>query len=329
MTRRAIRLLSRDGPPIAVPRLVALLRACACWCPDELDIDAVLALAARPALEAVRDALLGHVVEPLLARAPERVTESTLERIQALFGGCARHPYTLALLGARPGTPLPVRDRIAGLTAGMFPARDAAHTVLARSPLAFLVVLNVRVGQGDEIVWLAALLQALLDANPTLHCTVVTRRAHLYDHPRVRAVPILDDGALDATLALRYDGVMHVSEPGWPDVAWHPSLDARVHALLADQQPALVITGTVGHNHFVYPSVALDGRDIAVARSLDRLGAENIYDGCQRLLAELGLPTRVAEERPAAPDPLTGSPSADAGRSGKRLWAVSRGRSRW
>ena len=319
MASGVIRLLSTDGPTLAVPRLVALLSACVCWCPERLDVGAVLGVAARSALERFRDDLLGHVVEPLLARTPELVTEATLERILVVFSDCARLPYTLQLIGARPGAPPAVRHRIADLTVGAFPHRAVAREVLARGPFALLVVLNVRIGQGDEIVRLAALLQALLDTNPTLHCTVITRRVYLYDHPRVRTIPLLDDEAVGAALALPYDGVVHLSEPGWPEVAWHPPLDARVRELLASQHPALVVTADVGYNHFVYRSVALAGQEIAAARSLDRLAVENIYDGCQRLLAELGLPTRVAEEPPSAPDLLAGCPSADADRAWERL----------
>ena len=315
----AVRLLSTDGPTLAVPRLFALLRACVRWCPERLDVGAVLTLAARPALQEFRDGLLGHAIEPLLARAPDRVTDTTLERIQAVFRDCARLPYTLQLIGSRPGAPPSVRDRVAAFTARMFPARDAAQNVLARDPFALLVVLNVRIGQGDEIVRLVALLQALLDTNPALHCAVVTTRGYLYDHPRVRTVPLMDDPALGEALAQRYDGVVHVSEPGWPELVRHAPLDARVREILARQHPALVITADVAYTHFVYRSVALAGQELAASRSLDRRTVKNIYDGCQRLVAELGLSTRVAEEPPRAPDLLTGCPSTDADRAWERL----------
>jgi hypothetical protein len=316
VARTAMDLLSRNESPGSAGRLVALLRACVSWCPEHLDVDAVIDGAGRPAVEGQRDALLGHVVEPLIARAAERLTESTLDRLEEAFAGCARRPYTLALIGDRSGASRPVQARAAARAGSMFPARAAARALLVDRAFDLLVVLNVRLGQGDEIVRLGALFQALLDANPALRCTVITRRTYLYDHPRVRTASIRDDAATGAALALPYDGVMHVREPGWPEVAWSSWLDARVEALIAERPPAFTITGRIGWNHFVYDSVMLGGRELAGARRLDRLGAQNIYDGCQRLLAELGLPTRIGEEAPATPSPYTGAPSADA----DRIW---------
>ena len=313
-----VRVLRREAlDPAIRARLVPVLRAYTNWSPELLDVQMLLELAASPPLGPHRDALLGYVLEPILASAPERVTDAELQGILGSFEGCARLPYTLHMLGERPGTASSVGRRATGLTEQAFPARAAAHAVLARQPFHVLVVLNVKIGQGDEIVRLVALLQALLDANPGLQATVVTTRTYLYDHPRVRTIPILDHAAVGAALGTEYDGVIHVHEPELPEVAWDPPLDARVRDLVAARPPALVVTGDVGRNHFVYRAGKLDGRDIAADRALDQPALDNIYDGCSRLLAELGLRARVAEERPSGPSLLTGIRSVDA----ERVWA--------
>jgi hypothetical protein len=315
-----LRLLQSEAvsPPIRA-RLVPVLRAYASWCPELLDVQTVLRLAASPLLSAHREALLGRVLEPLLAHAPARATETVLQAIQAAFDGCARLRYTLHMIGERQEIAPSVRQRAEALTGPAFPARAAARAVFGRDPFHLLVVLNVRVGQGDEIVRLAALLQALLDANAGLHVTLVTRRTYLYDHPRVRPVSIVDPAAVGGALEVQYDGVLHVEEPGWPEVSWDPPLDARVRELVVSRRPRLLITAEVGHNHCVYSRVELDGRDIAAERALDRLDVDTIYDGCARLLAELGLRGRVAEERPTGPSLLIGDRSLDAERAWARL----------
>ena len=60
---------------------------------------------------------------------------------------------------------------------------------------------------------------------------------------------------------------------------------------------------------------AVGGRDIAAERGLDRLSVDSIYDGCQRLLAELGLDDRAGDEHPRGDCLLTGLASADATRA--------------
>jgi hypothetical protein len=313
-----LEILPRAGlAPTSRARLIPLLRTYASWRPELLAVEATIELAGQPPLRAYRDVLLGHVLEPLLARAPERVTGASLERILVAFSDSPRLPYTLRMIGERRQVAPVVRRQAAELAASAFPARTIARAVLTRQPLDVLVVLNVRIGQGDEIIRLVALLEALLDGNPQARVVIVTPRPYLYDHPRVRPVHIRHRLDVDAALAERHDGVVHIHEPGWPEVAWDPALDARVRELIAAQRPALVITGDVGYNHFVYRSVALDGREISAERALDRLTVDNVYDPCHRLLAELGVRGRVAEEAPAGPSVLTGQPSADA----ERAWA--------
>jgi len=310
------RLLSDPRPDTPTrDRLVAVLGSLVSWRPELSSVEAIVELASRPSLDAYRNTLLGDVVEPLLVREPGAVTDAVLDRLVAVFGGCPRLAYTLAMLGERPAAASAVRDRVAALAAE-FPLRAAARAALAGEPFDLLVVVNVRIGQGDELIRLVLLLQALLDARPTLRVTLITRRTYLYDHPRVRPVSILDEAAVDCALGGSYDGVVHLSERGWPDLAWRGDLDARVDDLIAARRPALAITIDTGVNRFVYRTVVLDGREVAPTRGLDRPTVDSVYDPLRRLLIELGLRAPAAEETLIGARLLAATPSADA----ERVW---------
>src|SRR3954451_9590449 len=58
-----------------------------------------------------------------------------------------------------------------------------------------VMVHNIDDGQGDEIIRTGALAQALVDCHPELEIVLITRRLHLYTHPRIRTVSILDRAA--------------------------------------------------------------------------------------------------------------------------------------
>src|SRR6185503_1417074 len=75
------------------------------------------------------------------------------------------------------------------------PVAARKHPALAGSADRFtmLAVHNVDDGQGDEIIRVGPLVQALLDGIAHATVTILTRRTYLYDHPRVSAVPIHDD----------------------------------------------------------------------------------------------------------------------------------------
>lgn len=80
----------------------------------------------------------------------------------------------------------------------------------------------------------------------------------------------------------------------------------------------------MGYNHFLFQTVDLGGRSLAQAYALDRLQFPNIYETCMRLIAELGLPQRAAEEPSLTPSLLAGERSADA----ERVWETLRERGR-
>ncbi len=304
----------RSGPliPAAAGHVVPLLRTYAHWQLGAMELDDLLALLSRPDFAPHRDAALGLVVERFVYAAPDRFTPAHIERMLGIFDGCPRLRYTLAALGERRPTRASVRVLAAGRIATAFEHRAAARALLAAGPFRVLAVMNVKIGQGDEVIRFAPLLQALLDANAELTAAVVTKRTYLYDHPRVRTVPIGDDTAVSMALGERFDGLIHVAEPNAADVAERPDLDTRVRAWVVRHDPRVVIAGDVGRGYFLYGRVKLGDRELAGPLGLDRLAFDNAYDACSRLLLELGLPSRAAREEPRGPSVLVGTPSADA-----------------
>jgi hypothetical protein len=302
--------------------LMPLVRDFVEWRQGGVGLDDVLALAESPSLAGHRALLLYHGVERFVFSAPESFTGEQLERMAVLFADAPRYPYVLASLAARRGVAAEVTAWIGPRLAGLFPFREAAAALLTGRPFTLLVAMNVRVPQGDEIIRLAPLLQALLDANPELTVRLVTARAYLYDHPRVFPVPIESDAAVRSALDEPLDGIVEMFEPAVPGLARRPELHDAIERRIAGAPPGVLVRADHGRGHFVFQTVALRGRDIARSRGLDRLGLPNVYETGLRLLAELGLPPRVAEERPLTPALLAGTRSIDA----ERVWSALVGR---
>jgi hypothetical protein len=319
-----LRELLRDDALPAANRnlLLPLVNDYVQWRDDLIGLDGALELAGCPALADHRPFLLDYVVERFVFTTPQEFTVTILRRIHALFRTTPRYDYFLHALASRrhlaPGVRRHLRDRLAN----GFRFHGVTAMLRERRPFTVLALMNARVGQGDEIVRMVPLLQALLDGNPALAVTVITRRTYLYDNPRVTAVAIDDEPGVESVLAGRWDGVFEVFEPLVPDVAFRPGLHTTIERLLAECPPTLVVKANVGHNHFTYQTAAIDGHDVARSCGLDRLGVRNIYETGMRLCAELGLPQRSGAELPLTPSVLAGRRSADA----ERVWCALIGR---
>jgi hypothetical protein len=298
-------------------RLVPLVQHFVQWRADLVGLDGILALAEAPALARHREFLLDHGVERFVFETPEAFERPHMERMAALFGDSPRFRYALASLAERRRLAPGVAAWLASRLAAEFPFRARAASVLTARPFRMLVVSNVRFGQGDETVRLAPLLQACLDANPELTVALITRRGYLYDHPRVTTISIDDRTDVQRVLGASFDGVVNVFEPRLPELAFDPGLHDAVERLLAARPPGFVIGADHARGHFLFYTVAVSGDDIARSRDLDRRGLRNIYEPTLRLLAELGLPQRAAEESPLTESVLAGVPSFDA----ERVWA--------
>ena len=317
--------LAEDGlKPATRVALVPLLRDFVQWRSDLLGLHLALEMAGPAAMAPYRNYLLGHVVERLVYETPQMFDEPAFERLAAMFATCPRWPYFLAALAARRGVPGIVQARAGRLSEDFFPHRDGAAIIACGGTFRLLVVFNVRVGQGDEIARVCPLVQAVLDANPAAAVTIITPRRHLYDHPRVEPVFIRDADAVAAALAQPADGIVHVREPAIAVMNTSPALSDEVERVISGRRPPLVIRADVGRNWFLHQTVALHGRDIAAPRGLDRIDVESVYDACQRLLAELGLPRRAAEEDCPGGSMLVAARSAEAESVWARFTAAAR-----
>src|SRR5262249_36859624 len=243
-------------------------------------------------------------------------TPIRLEQLDRLFQDLPRYKYVLYALAGRPGLPAASRARLTGQLGERFPFHRPATTVFSHRPFRLLAVHNPPMGQGDDLVRIVPLLQALLDVNPDLTITFITQRRYLYDNPRVTTIPIKDEVAIEAVLQDSHDGVIEFFQPEWGQFNHWMELHARVEKLLIAQPPAFLAQGDMGRvaadrsgkrSQFLHQKVVLDGHDIAGLLGLDHPALPSSYDPGHRLLAELGLPQRGAGERTRAPSILTGA----------------------
>jgi len=296
------------------------------WREDIVGLDGIIALAEVPALVQYRTQLFDQGIERFVFCTPEDFNPDRLRQIAVLFSEAPRYIHVLYSLGARSSLTVPARSWLSNELQARFPFQGSAANILKERQVALLVVLNVGMGQGDDVVRIVPLLQGLLDANPMLSVTLVTWRTYLYDNPRIVTVPISDEAALHSVLNGRFEGVIEFFQPEWPDFAFRLDVHYQVERYIAEYQPDFVIRGDAGRacdGHvgnrlpFLYQTVKIKGTDIAQSRGLDQCTVRNMYEPTMRLLAELGLPQRAAEEMPLTPAVLCGNRSSDA----ERVWA--------
>jgi hypothetical protein len=307
-------------------RMLPLVSEFLRWSEDIVGVDAVITLAQSPALANHRTWLFDEAIERLVYRAPEAFTPERLALIANLFADAPRYPHVLYSLAQRQSLAEDTRGRLTRELAGRFPFQDVAAAILKNGQISLLVVLNVGMGQGDDMVRLAPMLQGMLDANPALSVTLITWRPYLYDNDQVTTVQITDDAAVREALTGSFDGVIEFFQPEWSGFTFKIEVHVGIEKYVAEHNPALVIKGDLGRAYehhaggrlpFLYQTVKIGDIEIAQSRGLDQCTVKNVYEPTMRLLAELGLPQRAAEEIALAPSVLTGIPSADAG----RIWA--------
>ena len=323
VARRAARALfdllgRRQLAPAARRALLSALPAYARWRPDMLDLDAAVRAAGAGLDDAALDVILCEVIEPLAFTAPRAFTRAMVDRIVTTFAGRARLRYTLGHLVSRASLPDAARVRAERWLRPRLPHANV-RPMLGEKPRAALVIHNIADGQGDEIVRVVPLLQALLDASPRLAATVLTRRAYLYDHPRVTTSPIQDEGAVDRVLGASWDGIVDFNARTVPGVSTRPELESRVTDHAAARRLRFLIRAVTGPHHVTFQTVRLGDLSVAGPLGLDRLDVENAYDPTERLLIDLGLPLRAGRDEPAAGSLLVATRSREAEAEWQRL----------
>jgi peptide chain release factor subunit 1 len=305
-------LLQPDHAPAIYDILLQSLQYAASWALPLLDLETVVSLAEQVHISSHRDVLLRWVIERCLFATPEAVTGALLSRLIALHGQDPSFKYCLYYLSGHGAVPDATRGLAEQALHGRFPLHETVIPHLTDDRRRLLVIQNIADGQGDEIVRVVPLLQAFLDASPRLDVVLVTARAYLYAHPRLRPVPIDARDAIQSLLQEPCDGVIDFFDPDVPEVNHDIDLEQQVQAYLATRRPFLSLHAKKGFNHFVYQRVDVASRSCAEERGLDRQRVANIYETTFRLIAELGLPLRLGEDVPRSESVLAGIPSREA-----------------
>jgi hypothetical protein len=300
-------------PPAAYDPLVESLAYASSWVPARLELETLVALAECPHLDGKRERLLHRTIEPAIFAQPAALSVPILERLCRLYAGHPSLRYCLYYLAGRPDVPDGVRSMAAAATTGQFSLHAPVARQLGQGTARILVVQNIADKQGDEIIRVVPLLDALLCFNPLLEVVLITGRAYLYTHSRVTPVPIEEQARTGAVLRERFDGVIDFYEPVVPEVNYDRELERLLQAYVKAHAPFLYLASLKGWNHFVYQRVDVQSHPYAAALGLNLQRIANVYETTFRLIAELGLPLRLGEEPPVADAILAGLPCHQAG----------------
>ncbi len=263
-----------------------------------------------------RAVLLQAVLTPLMLANPSNISVATLQRVVELQGEPRRARYLLAAIANHAAAAAEVRQFARETSAGWFPLRDSWRRALATSSPRILCVQNIADGQGDEIIRVVPLLQALLDGFPASRLTLVTDRGYLYRHARVETISFDETGRIGQALDRDHDILIEFADSGQPHLNHDPDLVGAIERYRASHRPVVDVGAPKGWNRFVFDRVMIGGFDWASALEVHRSLEANVYDPVLRLIAELGLPLRVGEQPPAGESVLAGGPSS----SGDAAW---------
>ncbi|MEO1366761.1 MAG: hypothetical protein AAFX50_06260, partial [Acidobacteriota bacterium] len=265
-------VLEWRGPIEAAVDLAARLAA---WCPGRLTGADVVRLARCVTGQMRSEVFLHSVLERWLWQRPGALppfTDAQLEDLESAVGShprwrqsselmLRRGPGASAATDDRPPSPSPTVERL-------------------------VVVQNLDIGQGDEIFRLGPLLAMLLALAPGATFDVVTRRRHLWDHPRIRTVAIDDEAAVRQSLDAA-DGFAWTDEPAAFGILRLEWLPAAIRGRAA--RAPWVLEMTTRHTHPVFRRLRLGGVDWLPEL---RPGSppRDAYDTLERLALRLGLP---------------------------------------
>lgn len=290
--------------------LVRALAEATPWVVDQLNLTVLVDLAVQPQLSRWRDELLRRVIEPTLFASSNELKRRDLDRLIETDVGSQDIATCLSYLRDRSQLHADLREVLAAQD--VEPLAEKARAYLSTGRRRALIVQNIADGQGDELVRVVPLEQALLDVNPELEITLVTARAYLYAHPRITLVSIDDRAAVRATLRQRFEVVAEFSEPNVLTCNHDFTLRPMVAAHLREQEPFLEIGASKGYNHFVYSRLNVESSSYLDGLALNRQRVPSVYETTFRLISSLGLPLRLGEERAVSEPVIAGIRSQEA-----------------
>ncbi|MEM9596895.1 MAG: hypothetical protein AAGD06_21675 [Acidobacteriota bacterium] len=314
--------LGRNSSPFGAPALlgsvdhaIEMAARCVAWCPQRVTWTDLVRLARRVEGVFRAEAFLADVVERWLWLRPsfEGLDHGAgLRELEAALGAHPRWSRTRELARRR----LRAAD---GATASLGPPTHAApHPV--DPPMRMVVVQNLDIGQGDEILRLGPLLAMLLTLAPKTDFDVVTGRRHLWDHPRLRPIAIDDGSAVAASLEAA-DGFAWTDEPVTPEIRKRNWLPAALQRRAAGA--SWVFEMVTRHSHTVFRQLRIGGVD-RLPELGPHLPPRHAYDTLERLALLLGAPW-IGEagggpgEAPGTAAPFIGRGSAEATAAAEEL----------
>ncbi|MEM1180514.1 MAG: hypothetical protein AAGM22_19370 [Acidobacteriota bacterium] len=277
-------------------RAIAMAARYAAWCPQRLTWTDLGRLADRAQGVFRGDAFLTEVVERWLWRYPDLASQGAgpaIVKLESTLGAHPRWPWTRELIRRRLGMTI-----------------NAEHSPVPRfgpalgPPARLAVVQNLDIGQGDEILRLGPWLAILLGLWPDVRCEVITRRRHLWDHPRIQPISIDDQSAVRASLDAA-DGLAWTDEPLTPEIRlvdWLPTELRR-----RSRSASWVFEMVTRNCQPVFRQLRIDGVDRLSELKPD-LPPRHAYDTLQRLALQLGAPWIGAAASEPEGGAETGSP---------------------
>ncbi len=288
------------------------LREClehvALWRRDLLDLATLVSLCEYEHLQTVAERIVTEIIEPVVLAQPAVLDDHLAHRLSALYARFPSPPYCLTYLAERPDVSQRVRAILRAATHDRFPLAGNVGQWLRHGPHHILLVHNVDDAQGDEMIRLVPLLQALLDCNPEIRATLLTKRRYLYAHPRLELVAIDHVPALHAAFQREFDIVISFFQP---TLNFSRGIEAAIASYRSTHRPHLSLGCSNADEECIYDRLEIDGRPFAEERGLHCQRMRSVYETAFRLMAELGLPVRTGETAPDLPI-LAGIPCPEA-----------------
>ncbi len=211
-----------------------------------------MALAEAAHLLPYRELLCERVIQAAVHAAGASLDASTLARACRLFGEHPSLRYLLYRIArwqqflARPCAKRPpAATPIFSVSAEVAAERLSGE---GRSDCSSSTTSSDGQGRRDGARH-SALVQALVDFNPLLEVSIVSRRAYLTAHPRVVTTPIGDRAAVDGLLRREFDVVLEFFEPKFPSMNHDVELKSRLQGgTSGTHKPFFFATSLKGSN---------------------------------------------------------------------------------